>query len=45
MFCDVNGVRVWERRFNFKTLDTIGNCQRPAFSLGVFQHMHKITNL
>ena len=29
----------------FKTLDTIGNCQRPVFSLGVSQHMHKITNL
>ena len=27
-----------------KTLDTIGNCQRPVFSLGVYQHMHKITN-
>ena len=24
---------------------TIGNCQRPVFSLGVSQHMHKITNL
>ena len=28
-----------------KTLDTFGNCQRPVFSLGVSQHMHKITNL
>ena len=28
-----------------KTLDTLGNCQRPVFSLGVSQHMHKITNL
>ena len=28
-----------------KTQDTIGNCQRPVFSLGVSQHMHKITNL
>ena len=28
-----------------KTLETIGNCQRPVFSLGVSQHMHKITNL
>ena len=29
-----------------KTLDTIGNCQRPVFPLGVSQHyMHKITNL
>ena len=25
-----------------KTLDTIGNCQRLVFSLGVSQHMHKI---
>ena len=28
-----------------KTLDAIGNFQRPVFSLGVSQHMHKITNL
>ena len=28
-----------------KTLDTIGNCRRPVFSLGVSQHMYKITNL
>ena len=28
-----------------KTLDTIGNCQRPVFSLCVSQHMHKIINL
>ena len=28
-----------------KTLDTIGICQRPVFSLGVSQHMHKTTNL
>ena len=24
-----------------KTLDTIDNCQRQVFSLGVSQHMHK----
>ena len=28
-----------------KTLDTIGNCQRLAFTVGVSQHMHKLTNL
>ena len=28
-----------------RALDTIGNCQRPVFSLGVSQVMHKITNL
>ena len=28
-----------------KALDTFGNCQRTVFSLGVFLHMHKITNL
>ena len=28
-----------------KRMDTIGNCQRPVFSLGVAQHMHKQTNL
>ena len=25
-----------------KTVDTIGICQRPVFSLGVYQHMHQI---
>ena len=28
----------------WKTLYTIGNCVRPVFSLGVSQHMRKITN-
>ena len=28
-----------------KALDTFGNCQRPVFSFGVSQHMHKIINL
>ena len=28
-----------------KAVDTIGNCQRPVWSLGVSQSMHKITNL
>ena len=28
-----------------KTVDTFGNCQRPVFSIGVSQHMHKITDL
>jgi hypothetical protein len=28
-----------------KTLDTIGNFQRPVFSLAVSQHMHKTTSL
>ena len=30
---------------SLKTVDTIGNCQRPGFSFGVSQHMHEITNL
>ena len=30
---------------SFKAVNTIGNCQRPVFSLGVYQRMHKITNL
>ena len=30
---------------DLKTVDTIGNCQRPVFSLGVSQHMHNMTNL
>ena len=28
-----------------KAADTIGKCQRLAFTVGVSQHMHKITNL
>ena len=28
-----------------KQVDTIGNCQRQAFTVGVSQNMHKITNL
>ena len=28
-----------------KTVDTIGNCHRLDFTVGVSQHMHKITNL
>ena len=27
----------------FKAVDTIGYCQRLAFTVGVSQHMHKIT--
>ena len=32
-------------QISWKTLDTIGNCQRPLVSLSVSQHMLKITNL
>ena len=28
-----------------KTVDTIGNCQSIDFTVGVSQHLHKITNL
>ena len=28
-----------------KAVDTFGNCQRLAFTVGVSQHMHTITNL
>ena len=28
-----------------QSVPTFGNCQSPVFSLGVSQHMHKITNL
>ena len=31
--------------FTLKTVDTIGNCQRLVFTVGVSQHKHKITNL
>ena len=33
------------RTIKLKTLNTIGICRRPVFSLGVSQHMHTITNL
>ena len=32
---------IWKK--TLKTLDTIGNCLRSVFSLGVTRHMHKIT--
>ena len=30
---------------SLKAVDTIGNCQRLAFTVSVSQHMHKTTNL
>ena len=44
-------INVWKRFHTLVHLNelkgryTIGNCQRPVFSLGVSQNMHKITNL
>ena len=32
-------------RFSLKGMYTIGLCHIPVFSLGISQHMHKITNL
>ena len=47
--CEHSKRSSWEHFRGFcdclKTLDTMGNCQRPVFWLGVSQHMHKITNL
>ena len=34
-----------ENNCYLKALDTFGNCQRPVFSLDVYQHMHKLPNL
>ena len=34
-----------QTNIHLNTLDTIGNCQRLAFTVSVSQHMHKITNL
>ena len=31
--------------FLLKAVDTIGNCQRLAFTVGVSQHVHKTKNL
>ena len=33
------------QHYLLKAVDTIGNCQRLAFTVGVSQHMHKISNL
>ena len=33
------------QRVPLKVVDTIGNCQRIAFTVGVSQHLHTITNL
>ena len=30
---------------SLKAVDAFGRCQRPVFSLGVLQHLHKITSL
>ena len=36
----------WEHGFIvLKAVDTISNCHRLAFTVGVSQHMHKMTNL
>ena len=45
--CDDELVKTKETHFKdcLKAVDTIGNCQRLAFTVGVSQHMHKITNL
>ena len=40
-----DGAWINVKLFYLKTVDTIGNCQRPVFSLGVSQHVHKITTL
>ena len=37
--------RIEHMNKGLKPVDTIGKRQRPVFSLGVSQHMHKITNL
>ena len=36
---------LYDRNNVLKTLDTIRNCQRLVFSVGVSQQTHKITNL
>ena len=38
-------VNKWVFNLDLKAVDTIGNCQRLAFTVGVSQHMHKITYL
>ena len=40
-----SGRNLWKGIALLKTPDTIGDCQRPVFPLGVSQHAHKITKL
>ena len=40
----VTGLPFWDLSCMLKTLDTIGNCQRLVFKVGVSQHLHKINN-
>ena len=36
---------IWDETSSLKAMDTIGNCQKLAFTVGISQHMQKITNL
>ena len=42
---DVMPITVRYDKTRLKTMDTIGNCQRPVFLLGLSQHVYNITNL
>ena len=44
IFVDLRFLCQLDEWYLLKTLDTIGNCQRPVFSLAVSQHMHTCTN-
>ena len=41
----IRSIKCHRERTQLKTVDTVGNCQRLVFTVGVSQHMHKITNL
>ena len=47
--CDLKALMgkcyVYMNRYALNALETFGSYQRPVFSLGVFQHTSKITNL
>ena len=45
--CKSGGLLVSKEICNvpLKAVDTVGSCQRLACTVGVSQHMHKITNL
>ena len=45
IYQSINQLKTLDTIGNFQRLDTIGNCQRLVFTVGVSQHMHKITNL
>ena len=45
LFRAYDGIHYSDKTIVLKAVDTIGICQRLAYTVRVSQHMHKITNL